>query len=70
MTTDIKLPEGAPEEVITLALVRDVDLAAFGGSGSMALITLDNGRDHNRPNTFGPASLASLNAAITEAISP
>ena len=69
MTTDIKLPEGAPEEVITLALVRDVDLAAFGGSGSMALITLDNGRDHNRPNTFGPASLASLNAAITEAIS-
>ena len=69
MTTDIKLPEGAPEEVITLALVRDVDLAAFGGKGSLALITLDNGRDHNRPNTFGPASLASLNAAITEAIS-
>ncbi len=69
MTTDIKLPEGAPEEVITRALVRDVDLAAFGGSGSMALITLDNGQDHNRPNTFGPASLASLNAAITEAIS-
>ena len=69
MTTDIKLPEGAPEEVITLALVRDVDLTAFGGKGSLALITLDNGRDHNRPNTFGPASLASLNAAITEAIS-
>ena len=69
MTTEIKLPEGAPEEVITLALVRDVDLTAFGGSGSMALITLDNGQDHNRPNTFGPASLASLNAAITEAIS-
>ena len=69
MTTEIKLPEGAPEEVITLALVRDVDLTAFGGKGSLALITLDNGQDHNRPNTFGPASLASLNAAITEAIS-
>ena len=68
MTTDIKLPEDAPEEVITLALVRDVDLAAFGGKGSLALITLDNGRDHNRPNTFGPASLQSLDAAITDAI--
>lgn len=69
MVTDIKLPEGAPEEVVTQALVRDIDLAAFGGSGALALITLDNGQDHNRPNTFGPASLASLNAAITEAIS-
>ena len=68
MTTDIKLPEDAPEEVITLALVRDVDLTAFGGKGSLALITLDNGRDHNRPNTFGPASLQSLDAAITDAI--
>ena len=69
MVTDIKLPEGAPEEVVTQALVRDIDLAAFGGSGALALITLDNGQDHNRPNTFGPASLASLNTAITEAIS-
>ena len=68
MTTEMKLPEGAPQEVITHALVRDVDLAAFGGSGTMALITLDNGQDHNRPNTFGPASLQSLDAAITDAI--
>jgi len=30
MTTAITLPEGAPEEVITNALVRDVDLAPFG----------------------------------------
>ena len=63
------MPEGAPEEVVTHALVREVDLRAFGGSGSLALITLDNGRDHNRPNTFGPASLAHLDAAITDAIS-
>ena len=62
------MPEGAPDEVVTHALVRTVDLAAFGGKGVMALITLDNGQDHNRPNTFGPASLQSLDAAITAAI--
>jgi hypothetical protein len=39
MTTQINLPEGAPEEVITNALVRDVDLSAFGYKGSLALIT-------------------------------
>jgi len=68
MSSDIKMPEGAPVEVVTQALVRTVDLAAFGGKGVMALITLDNGQDHNRPNTFGPASLQALNAAITAAI--
>jgi 3-hydroxyacyl-CoA dehydrogenase/enoyl-CoA hydratase/carnithine racemase len=69
MLTEIKVPEGAPEEVVTHAFVRDVDLAAFGGAGVMALITLDNGQDHNRPNTFGPASLLSLKSAIADAIS-
>ncbi|KGA13961.1 hypothetical protein GM50_21095, partial [freshwater metagenome] len=68
MTTEMKLPEGAPEEVVTNALVRDVDLTPFGHKGSLALITLDNGLDHNRPNTFGPQSLAALDAAITDAI--
>ena len=69
MSVDIKLPEGAPEEVVTQALVRDVDLSAFGAEGTLALITLDNGHDHNRPNTFGPQSLLALDAAITEATS-
>jgi len=32
----------------------------------MALITLDNGKDHTRPSTFGPAGLASLNTALDE----
>jgi 3-hydroxyacyl-CoA dehydrogenase/enoyl-CoA hydratase/carnithine racemase len=68
MTTEIQLPEGAPEEVVTKALVRDVDLTAFGHKGILALITLDNGLDHTRPNTFGPQSLTALNNAITEAI--
>ena len=63
--SDLKLPEGAPEEVITAAHVREIDLAPFGHSGTLSLITLDNGMDHNRPNTFGPQSLSALNDAIT-----
>jgi 1,4-dihydroxy-2-naphthoyl-CoA synthase len=65
--SDIKLPEGAPEEVITNAILREVSLEPFGGSGKLALITLDNGMDHNRPNTFGAGSLASLQKAIDTA---
>jgi 3-hydroxyacyl-CoA dehydrogenase/enoyl-CoA hydratase/carnithine racemase len=68
MSTQINLPEGAPEEVVTNALVRDVDLTPFGHKGSLALITLDNGLDHTRPNTFGPQSLDALNNAITDAL--
>jgi 3-hydroxyacyl-CoA dehydrogenase/enoyl-CoA hydratase/carnithine racemase len=51
-----------PEEVITRALVRDVQLP--GGAGTMALITLDNGHDHTRPSTFGPVGLVSLRDAL------
>ena len=70
MTTNtIEMPEGAPEEVVTNALVRDVDLGSFGHKGNLALITLDNGLDHTRPNTFGPRSLMALDTAITEALS-
>ena len=65
--SDIKLPEGAPEEVVTNAILREVSLAPFGATGNLALITLDNGMDHNRPNTFGAASLNSLKAAIETA---
>ena len=65
--SDIKLPEGAPEEVVTKAILREVSLAPFGASGTLALITLDNGMDHNRPNTFGAAGLESLRVAIDTA---
>lgn len=51
-----------PDEIITRALVRDVELP--GGAGTLALITLDNGHDHTKPNTFGPGGLLELNAAI------
>ena len=55
-----------PGEVVTRALVRRI--AVPGLSGEAALITLDNGHDHTKPNVFGPAGLASLDAAITEAL--
>ncbi|MCW2892734.1 MAG: 3-hydroxyacyl-CoA dehydrogenase, NAD-binding protein, partial [Actinomycetia bacterium] len=51
-----------PSEVVTRAIVRDVDLGP--GAGVLALITLDNGHDHTKPNTFGPQGLLSLNAAL------
>src|ERR1700728_2355614 len=53
-----------PAEVVTKALVRDVQLPS--GAGTMALITLDNVHDHTRPNTFGPASLIELRHALQE----
>ena len=52
-----------PDEIVTKALVQDVSLP--GGAGTLALITLDNGFDHTKPNTFGPATIAGLDAVIT-----
>ncbi|WP_243074841.1 3-hydroxyacyl-CoA dehydrogenase NAD-binding domain-containing protein [Microbacterium sp. SS28] len=51
----------ADGEVVTHSPVRDIRLA----SGKvLALITLDNGRDHNRPNTLGPTTLKELGATL------
>ncbi|MFI7440169.1 3-hydroxyacyl-CoA dehydrogenase NAD-binding domain-containing protein [Nonomuraea indica] len=58
------LSERDTDEVVTKALVRDVELP--GGAGTMALITLDNGFDHTKPNTFGPRGLLALNGALSE----
>ncbi|MEU4384027.1 3-hydroxyacyl-CoA dehydrogenase NAD-binding domain-containing protein [Promicromonospora sp. NPDC023805] len=52
----------APAERVTHSLVRDVRLP--GGAGVLALVTLDNGLDHTKPNTFGPAGMAELKAAL------
>ena len=54
------------DEVVTYAHSRDIALPEK--AGTMALITLDNGHDHTKPNTFGPKGLASLNAAIDTAL--
>lgn len=54
-------------ERVTQVRTRDVDLAAVGGAGTLALLTLDNGEDHTRPNTFGPAGMANLQASLEAA---
>ena len=60
----------ADGEVVTQALLRKVTLPPRGGKnpGVLGLITLDNGLDHTRPNTFGPKSMLGLNAAIDAAL--
>ncbi len=54
-----------PDEVVTKAYVRQVDLPL--GAGRLALVTLDNGHDHTKPNTLGPQSLAELDRALDDA---
>ncbi len=53
-----------PDEVVTAAHVRHLELP--GVRGKFALITLDNGFDHTKPTTFGPQSLANLDAALDQ----
>ena len=53
------------DEVVTKANSRDIQLPY--GAGTAVLITLDNGHDHNKPNTFGPGGLLSLDEAIEAA---
>jgi 3-hydroxyacyl-CoA dehydrogenase/enoyl-CoA hydratase/carnithine racemase len=52
------------DEVVTKALVRYLEVP--GIPGEFALITLDNGHDHTRPSTFGPAGLQSLSDALDD----
>lgn len=52
-----KLTSLDPDEVITRAFVRDIPLS---GGRVLALLTLDNGKDHTRPNTLGPKTLLGL----------
>ncbi|MEV8338917.1 3-hydroxyacyl-CoA dehydrogenase NAD-binding domain-containing protein [Leucobacter sp. NPDC077196] len=51
------------DEVVTESLVRDVTLPS---GGTLALITLDNGRDYTRPNTLGPRTLQGLGNALDD----
>lgn len=55
---------GFPDEVVTAAKVRVIDLPY--GAGRCAMVTIDNGKDHTRPSTFGPGGLASLDAALDQ----
>src|SRR5690606_37690520 len=48
-------------DVDTHSYVRDVTLPS---GRRLALITLDNGKDHNRPNTLGPVTLIELEGVL------
>lgn len=61
-STEAKLPT----EVVTKCFRRDIDLSLFGHEGKLALLTLDNGLDYNRPNTFGVEGLLLLGAALDQ----
>ncbi len=64
-TVTVDLPALFPDEVVTQALLKLISVP--GVTGKVALITLDNGRDHTRPATFGPRGLASLDATLDTA---
>ncbi|MRX45023.1 3-hydroxyacyl-CoA dehydrogenase NAD-binding domain-containing protein [Agromyces kandeliae] len=49
------------DEVVTHSYVRDIPLSA---GRTLALVTLDNGRDHTRPNTLGPNTLLEYAATL------
>ena len=61
-TTDLLALAG--DEVVTQAFSTDV---ALPDGRVLVLVTLDNGRDHRRPNTLGPRSLLALESALTTA---
>jgi 3-hydroxyacyl-CoA dehydrogenase/enoyl-CoA hydratase/carnithine racemase len=54
------------DEVVTHAVTRVIPVP--GLAKPVALITLDNGFDHTKPNTFGKAGLESLDAAFDAAV--
>src|SRR4051812_12507798 len=57
-TTDLDqfadLKNMSDDEVVTHSYVRDIPIS---GGKTLALVTLDNGRDHTRPSTLGPLTL-------------
>jgi 3-hydroxyacyl-CoA dehydrogenase/enoyl-CoA hydratase/carnithine racemase len=63
-TTDFeRLAALSADEVVTHSHVRDVPLPS---GGLLALVTLDNGRDHTRPSTLGPATMLELGGVLDE----
>jgi 3-hydroxyacyl-CoA dehydrogenase/enoyl-CoA hydratase/carnithine racemase len=58
-------PAEYPNEIVTRALLRFVNVP--GLDKKAALVTLDNGLDHTKPNSFGPGGLRSLSEAYDRA---
>ena len=69
-TIETTAVEPASVEVVTVADHRLVHLhSPQDPTGlTVSLITLDNGQNHQRPNTFGPKGLTSLDTAIVTAL--
>jgi 3-hydroxyacyl-CoA dehydrogenase/enoyl-CoA hydratase/carnithine racemase len=66
--SELVKPAKAPSfdgEVVTDVKVRFVSLPL--GAGTAALLTMDNGFDHTKPNVFGPGSLRALDDALDAA---
>jgi len=57
------LLEFSADEVVTHSYVKDIRLPS---GKTIALITLDNGRDHTRPSTLGPATLVELAGVLDQ----
>lgn len=51
------------DEVVTHSYVRDIRLPS---GNVLGLITLDNGKDHTRPSTLGPATLFELQSVLAD----
>jgi 3-hydroxyacyl-CoA dehydrogenase/enoyl-CoA hydratase/carnithine racemase len=58
-----ELASFSDDEVVTHSYVRDVPLAS---GKTLALVTLDNGRDHTRPSTLGPVTMLELARVLDE----
>ncbi len=61
----------ADDEVYTRFKVRYYDsptvaAARDDGAGRLAIVTMDNGADHTKPNVFGERALASLDGALDD----
>jgi 3-hydroxyacyl-CoA dehydrogenase/enoyl-CoA hydratase/carnithine racemase len=61
MTDFSKLVGLDPDEVVTHSYVRDVRMPS---GATIALVTLDNDRDHTRPSTLGPATLLEFSGVL------
>jgi 3-hydroxyacyl-CoA dehydrogenase/enoyl-CoA hydratase/carnithine racemase len=56
-----KLADLFPNETVTHSYVQDI---ALPGTGTFALVTLDNDLDHTKPTTLGPNTLVELGTVL------
>ena len=61
--TFTKIASLDPDEVVTNSYVRDIPIS---DGRILALLTLDNGKDHTRPNTLGPKTLVEFARVLDE----